>query len=38
VFHDEQEGVPENTVTQVLQKGYQIGDKILRHAMVKVSN
>ena len=38
VFHDEQEGVPENTVTQVLQKGYQSGDKILRHAMVKVSN
>ena len=38
VFHDEQEGVPENTVTQVLQKGYQIKDKILRHAMVKVSN
>ena len=38
VFHDEKEGVPENTVTEVLQKGYQMGDKIIRHAMVKVSN
>ena len=24
------------TVCQVLQKGYMIGDKVLRHAMVKV--
>ena len=24
------------TVCQVLQKGYRIGDKVLRHAMVKV--
>ena len=38
VFHDEREGVPENTVTEVLQKGYQLGDKVIRHAMVKVSN
>jgi len=38
VFHDEKEGVPENTVTEVLQKGYKMGDKIIRHAMVKVSN
>lgn len=38
VFHDEKEGVPENTVTEVLQKGYAVGDKVIRHAMVKVSN
>ena len=31
----EKEGEP-GTVCQVLQKGYMIGDKILRHAMVKV--
>ena len=31
----EDEGEP-GTVCQVLQKGYLIGDKILRHAMVKV--
>ncbi len=31
----EDEGEP-GTVCQVLQKGYMIGDKVLRHAMVKV--
>ena len=31
----EEEGEP-GTVCQVLQKGYMIGDKVLRHAMVKV--
>lgn len=34
------QGTPEDgepgTVCQVLQKGYMIGDKVLRHAMVKV--
>ncbi len=28
----------ENTVAEVLQKGYKKGDKILRHAVVKVAN
>ena len=31
----EEEGEP-GTVCQVLQKGYRMGDRILRHAMVKV--
>ena len=31
----EDEGEPD-TVCQVLQKGYRMGDKVLRHAMVKV--
>ena len=31
----EEEGEP-GTVCQVLQKGYKMGDRILRHAMVKV--
>ena len=31
----EDEGEP-GTVCQVLQKGYMIGDRVLRHAMVKV--
>jgi len=31
----EEDGEP-GTVCQVLQKGYMIGDKVLRHAMVKV--
>jgi len=37
VFREEKEDVPENTVTEVLQKGYAVGDKVIRHAMVKVS-
>lgn len=28
----------ENTVAQVFQKGYKIGDKVIRHAMVVVAN
>jgi molecular chaperone GrpE len=30
-----EEGEP-GTVCQVLQKGYRMGDRVLRHAMVKV--
>ena len=37
VFREDKEGVPENTVTEVLQKGYAVGEKVIRHAMVKVS-
>lgn len=37
VFREEKEGFEENTVTEVLQKGYALGDKVIRHAMVKVS-
>ena len=38
VMHIEDENVGENTVVEVLQQGYQLGDKILRFAMVKVAN
>ncbi len=34
---EEVEGVEPNTVTEVLQKGYKLKDRILRAAMVKVS-
>ena len=37
VFREDKEGVPENTITEVLQKGYAVGDKVIRYAMVKVS-
>lgn len=37
VFREEKEDVPENQITEVLQKGYAMGDKVIRHAMVKVS-
>lgn len=38
VFHEDVEGEPENTVNQVLQKGYICDGKVIRHAMVKVVN
>ena len=38
VMHAEDESVGENTVVEVFQKGFMIGDKVLRFAMVKVAN
>ena len=38
VMHTEEEGVEENTITQVFQKGFKMGDKIVRFAMVQVAN
>ena len=38
VMHTEEEGVEENTITMVFQKGFKMGDKIVRFAMVQVAN
>lgn len=38
IMHEEDENSPENTVKQTFQKGYRIGDKVIRHAMVSVVN
>jgi len=38
VMHTEEEGTPENTITQVFQKGFKMGEKIIRFAMVQVAN
>jgi len=38
VMHVEDESLGKNTVAQVLQKGYRIGGKILRYAMVQAAN
>ena len=38
VMHTEDESVEENTITQVFQKGFKMGDKIVRFAMVQVAN
>ena len=38
VMHKEDESFGENTVCDVLQKGYKIGDKVIRPAMVSVAN
>lgn len=38
VMHIESDDFEENTVSEVLQKGYKIGDTVLRPAMVQVAN
>ncbi len=38
VMHIEDESVGENTIVEVFQKGYRIGDTVIRAAMVKVAN
>ena len=38
VMHIEDETLGENTVAEVFQKGFMLGDKVLRFAMVKVAN
>ncbi len=38
VMHIEDENYGENTVVQVLQTGYKLGDTVIRPAMVKVAN
>ncbi len=38
VMHIDDESFGENTVAEVFQTGFQIGDKVIRHAMVKVAN
>ena len=38
VMHIDDENLGENTISQVFQKGFKIGDKIVRFAMVQVAN
>ena len=38
VMHIEDENLGENVIADVLQKGYKIGDTVIRPAMVKVAN
>lgn len=38
VSQKEDDSFGENIVCQVFQKGYQLGDKVIRHAMVVVAN
>ncbi len=38
VMHIEDEALGENVIAEVLQKGYKIGDTVIRAAMVKVAN
>ena len=36
--HIEDESMGENVISQVYQKGYMLGDRMVRHAMVQVAN
>ena len=38
VMHVENEELGENVIAQVFQKGFKIGDKVVRFAMVQVAN
>ena len=38
VMHTEDENFGENTICQVFQKGFKLGNKIIRFAMVQVAN
>lgn len=38
VMHEENGDVKGTVVTQVFQKGYKIGDRVVRHSVVKVAN
>lgn len=38
VMHVEDDSLGENVIAQVLQKGYRLGDTVIRAAMVKVAN
>ena len=38
VMHVEGDEYPQNTVIEVFQEGYIMGDRVIRHSMVKVAN
>lgn len=38
IMHAEDENLPENSIQNVLMKGYKLGDKVIRPAMVAVAN
>ena len=38
VMHNEDESLGENVISMVFQKGFKIGDKVVRFAMVQVAN
>ena len=38
VMHIENEDLGENVLAQVFQKGFKIGEKVIRHAVVQVAN
>ena len=37
-MHVDDEALGENIIAEVFQTGFQMGEKVIRHAMVKVAN
>ena len=37
-MHVEDEALGENVIAEVFQKGFKVGEKVVRFAMVKVAN
>ncbi len=38
VLHVEDETIDENTIVEVFEKGFKMGDRVMRHSIVKVAN
>ncbi len=38
IMKEDNPDIGENVITEVFQKGYKLGDKVIRYAMVKVAN
>lgn len=38
IMHEDDESLGENLIVQTFQTGYKLGEKVIRHAMVKVVN
>ncbi|MEG1874685.1 MAG: nucleotide exchange factor GrpE, partial [Angelakisella sp.] len=38
VMHIEDEAKGKNVISQVFQRGYKLGDRVLRYAMVQTAN
>ena len=38
VMHIDDEALGEGEIVEVFQKGYALGDRVIRHSMVKVAN
>ena len=38
VMHEDNPDIDENTITDVFLKGYTLGDRVIRHSVVKVAN
>lgn len=38
IMHEDDETLGENLIVQTFQKGYMLGEKVIRHSMVKVVN